>query len=145
MGEDKLELNYLDHEKEIEELIKSDDSIIHLISSGRYFELPLKRARQFERWRKVTRTGLGKVLMQEFDTLKDDFDLTQTSSKHHSLISRTLRQNATTMYNQYNMSPEDRDYLIREEGIYNFEVDLDLLALDVAFQSIREDYYENIL
>jgi hypothetical protein len=49
------------------------------------------------------------------------------------------------MYNQYNLSPEDRDYLIKEEGIYNFEVDLDLLALDVAFQSIREDYYENIL
>jgi CHASE3 domain sensor protein len=86
MGEDKLELNYLDHEKEIEQLIKSDDSIIQLMTSGRYFELPLRRARQFERWRKVTRTGLGKVLMQEFDTLKDDFDLTQTSSKHHSLI-----------------------------------------------------------
>lgn len=145
LGEDKLELNYLDHEKEIESLIKRDDSIIQLMTSSRYFELPLRRARQFERWRKVSRTGLGKVLMQEFDTLKDDFDLTQTSSKHQSLISKTLRQNATTMYNQYNISPEDRDYLIREEGIYNFEVDLDLLALDVAFQSIREDYYENIL
>ena len=46
---------------------------------------------------------------------------------------KELRQNATTMYNQYDLSSEDRERLIAEHGIYDFEIDLDLLALDVAF------------
>jgi hypothetical protein len=84
-------LNYVDNEEEIDRLIKTEDSIIKLFQSGQYFELPLKKARHFERWRKVGRAGLGKVLLQEFDNLKDDFDLTQTSSSHKSVISKTLK------------------------------------------------------
>jgi hypothetical protein len=69
-------LTYEENAKEIEALIHSDDNLIKLISSGRYFELPLKRARYFERWKKVGRTGLFKTLNKELETLKDDWDLT---------------------------------------------------------------------
>ena len=49
------------------------------------------------------------------------------------------------MYNQYDLSPEDREFLIKQEGTSDFELDLDYLALDVAFQTIRKDYVENVL
>ena len=139
------DLTYLKDAHQIDLLIDSDDNIQKLIQSGQYFELPLKRARYFERWKKVGRVGLKDTLLQELDTLKDDWDLTNISTSHKSLMLQELRKSATTMYNQYNMSREDRDYLIKKEGISNFETDLDLLALDVAFQSIREDYFENVL
>lgn len=140
-----ISLNYIDDKTEIEALIQTDENILKLINSGRYFELPLKRARYFERWKKVGRIGLKNTLIKELETLKDEWDLSNTSSSQKSLITKELRQNATTMYNQYNLSPEDRDYIIKNDGIHNFELDLDLLALDVAFQSIREEYFENVL
>ena len=140
-----INLTYADNESEIESLIHSDDNLTKLISSGRYFELPLKRARYFERWKKVGRIGLKNLLTKELETLKDDWDLTQTHLSHRSQMMKDLKKNATTMYNQYNLSPEDREYLIKEEGIHDFELDLDLLAMDVAFQAIREDYFEDVL
>ena len=139
------DLTYADNEKEIEALIRTEDSIIKLMQSSQYFELPLKRARYFERWKKVGRMGLKNLLLKEYETLKDDWDLTETHTSHKSKMMKELTKNATTMYNQYDLSPEDREYLIKEEGIYDFELDLDLLALDVAFQSIRQDYFENVL
>ena len=69
-------LTYEQNAKEIEELIHSDDNLIKLISSGRYFELPLKRARYFDRWKKVGKNKLFDVLNKELQTLKDDWDLT---------------------------------------------------------------------
>lgn len=140
-----MHLTYDENAQEIEDLIHYDDNLIKLISSGRYFELPLKRARYFERWKKVGRTGLFKMLNKELETLKDDWDLTYTHQSHRSAMMKELQQNATTMYNQYNLSPEERDYIIKEEGAQDFELDLDLLAMDVAFQTIREDYFENVL
>lgn len=139
------DLNYLDNANEIDVLIRTNDTLINLTQSGRYFELPLKRARYFERWKKVGRIGLRNLLTKELETLKDDWDLTQTHGSHKSMIVKDLKKNATTMYNQYHMSPEDREYLIQREGHHDFELDLDLLALDVAYQGIREDYFENVL
>jgi len=71
----------------------------NLTQSGRYFELPLKRARYFERWKKVGRIGLGNLLTKELETLKDDWDLTQTHGSHKSMIVKDLKKKATTMYN----------------------------------------------
>lgn len=142
---DIKDLSYVKDKKAIENFIHSNDSIIKLFNSGQYFELPLKRARHFERWRKVSRIGLFEVVSKEFDTLRDDFDLTQMHKSHRSKMVQELRKNATTMYNQYDLSSEDRERLIAEHGIYDFEIDLDLLALDVAFQAIRQDYYESVL
>lgn len=139
------DLNYIDNKSEIEALISSNDNLIKLIQSGRYFELPLKRARYFERWKKVGRIGLKSLLTKEIETLKDDWDLTQTHGTQKSMILKELKQNATTMYNQYDLSPEDREFLIKQEGTSDFELDLDYLALDVAFQTIRKDYVENVL
>ena len=104
-----------------------------MFNSDQYFELPLKRARHFERWRKVARIGLFDVVSKEFDTLRDDFDLTQMHKGHRSKMVQELRKNATTMFNQYDIPSEERMRLIEENGVYDFEVDLDLLALDVAF------------
>lgn len=138
-------LNYADNKKEIENLIKTDETIQKFISSGEYFYLPLRRAREFERWKKVGRIGLKDLLLKEIETLKDDWDLTQTHESHKSQMIRELKENATTMYNQYRMSPADRQALIKAEGIHDFELDLDYLAMDVAFQSIRANYFENVL
>ena len=138
------ELTYKKNSAEIDALLRSDGEA-NKIFQGRYFELPLKRARYFQRWRKVGKIGLKSLLLKEFDTLRDDWDLSKMHSTQRSMISKTLKDNSTTMYNQYDINPEDRDYLIHEEGINDFEIDLDLLALDVAFQSIRQDYFENVL
>jgi len=37
------------------------------------------------------------------------------------------------MYNQYKISDRARSQIIENEGLYDFEVDLNLLAIDVAF------------
>lgn len=139
------DLNYQDNPSKVETLIHSEDSIIKLINSGEYFYLPLKRAREFERWKKVGKMGVATVVLKEFKTLKDDWDLTQTHKSHTNQMMKELKQNATTMYNQYHLSPADRQALIKAEGVHDFEVDLDYLAMDVAFQAIRADYFENVL
>lgn len=139
------DLNYIDNKTQIENLIATNDAIIKLIQNGRYFELPLKRARYFERWKKVGRIGLKSLLLKEYETLKDDWDLTQTHNTQKSMIIKELKKNATTMYNQYDLQPDDREFLIKQEGVHDFELDLDYLALDVAFQTIRKDYVENVL
>ena len=139
------DLNYKEHKAEIESIIASEDAVRKLINSGEYFYLPLRRARDFERWKKVGKIGLKNLLLKELETLKDDWDLTQTHRSHRSQMMKEFKQNATTMYNQYQLSPSDRQALIKAEGVHDFEVDLDLLAMDVAFQSIRADYFENVL
>ena len=141
---DHTDWTYKENASEIDEFLMSNDAAVKIFQS-RYFELPLKRARYFERWKKVKRIGLKDLLLKEYETLKDDWDLTKTHGTQRSMISKELRKNATTMYNQYNIDPQDREFLIREEGASDFELDLDLLALDVAFQSIRQDYFENVL
>ena len=85
------DLNYIDNKSEIEALISSNDNLIKLIQSGRYFELPLKRARYFERWKKVGRIGLKSLLTKEIETLKDDWDLTQTHGTQKSMILKELK------------------------------------------------------
>lgn len=126
-------------------LFDSGTEINKLITSQRYFELPLKRARYFERWKKVGRLGLSNLLKKELETLRDDWDPTKVHGSQKSMIAAQLRENATTMYNQYNLSLSDRTNLIDKEQPEDFETDLDLLALDVAFQDIRQDYFENVL
>lgn len=137
---------YEKNSKEIEGLLFSGDSeISKLVSNQRYFELPLKRARYFERWKKVGRLGIPALLLKEIENLRDDWDPMQMHGTQRSLIASELRKNATTMYNQYDINPADREALIEKEMPEDFEVDLDLLAMDCAFQSIRKRYFEDVL
>lgn len=110
-----------------------------------YFELPLKKARYFERWKKVGRIGVTSLCMSELESLRDDWDLTKEHSAMRSKISQEIKKNATTMYNQYQLSHQEREYLLEQSPIEDFEIDLDMLALDVAYQSIRKEYFEEVL
>lgn len=137
-------LNYEKDKVQIEEILNNEIAD-KLYQTKEYFELPLKKARYFERWKKVGRVGVQSLLMQEIESIKDDWDLTKEHGTQRSKISQELRKNATTMYNQYDLSHRDREYLLEQEGPESFEVDLDMLALDVAFQAIRKEYFENVL
>lgn len=139
-----LDWHYKDNAREIDNFLKTDSEAAKIFQE-RYFELPLKRARYFERWKKVGRLGVKTLLTKELDTFKDDWDPSKMHNTQRSQISKELSQNSTTMYNQYNMDPDDRAFLISKEGKFDFELDLDLLALDVAYQSIRQQYFENVL
>ena len=97
------ELTYKKNSVEIDNLLRSDGEA-NKIFQGRYFELPLKRARYFQRWRKVGKIGLKSLLLKEFDTLRDDWDLSKMHSTQRSMISKTLKDNSTTMYNQYDIN-----------------------------------------
>lgn len=145
-------LNYKDNKAEIDRIIRSreDPAISKIVyghdgKSGTYFNLPLKRARYFQRWKKVKRANLTSLLQKELETLRDDWDPSKMHATQRSQVATILGQDATTMYNQYELSEADREYLIQEEGIENFELDLDLLAMDVAFQSIRKVWFEDVL
>ena len=48
-----------------------------------------------------------------------------------------MGSDATLMYNQYDLSPIHRAELLEKEGVYSFEIDLSILASDVAFQHYR--------
>ena len=50
------------------------------------------------------------------------------------------------MYNAYDMSQFERNKLLDSvDNPYDFSLDLDFLALDVAFNYIRKDHFDNAL
>lgn len=134
---------YKNHAKEIDAM----QEVIDAINSGRYFQLPLRRASHFQRLKKL---GSGIKITEQFSTwwesLRDEYDPRFLHNSQAEQLKNDLNKDSLKMYNQYQLSPTERaHYLESKNNPYQFEFDLDLLASDVAFQAIRKSYFEHVL
>lgn len=136
---DYLNLQYKGNETKIDAL----QSVKEAKTSGKYFELPLCRADDFQRISTLSSSNLKKFFTAQIDTLRDSIDYRQV----HSSRAEQLKQNKLTqMYNQYTMSNSERKSIIEHENNpYNFLFDLEKIANDVAFQHIRKNFFDDAL
>lgn len=141
MTEEQQQWRYEDHKKEIETLA----SVIEAKDNGNYYSLPLRRATNFDRLRHVGDAGgIKKALKRYWDSLQDDFDPRQLHTSAQKILSSEFG-NVTEMYNQYRISERARNQILQNESVYDFEVDLNFLATDVAFQFKRKELFDNAL
>ena len=50
-------------------------------------------------------------------------------------------EESLTMFNQYSEVEEDRVELLEKRDPENFELNMNVVALDYVFSNIKEDYY----
>lgn len=139
--EEQRSWHYKDHESEILDI----PSVIDAISEGTYFQLPLRRSSSFERLHHITKIGLKQAVSKMWDSLKDEYDPRQLHSSAQSRISSESAKDVTKMYNQYSISQRAREDIIASEGVYDFELDLNLLAGDISFQFERKRLFDDAL
>lgn len=139
--EEQRKWHYEGHETDILSL----SSVTDAIDSGRYFQIPLRRASSFERLKKISKIGLIQWFKKTWDSLKDEYDPRQLHSSAETRIAAESQKDVTKMYNQYRISQRAREDIIEKEGVYDFEIDLNLLAGDVAFQFERKRLFDDCL
>lgn len=146
LSDELKNLHYPEDKDAIDTVIATDSAIITAISRGSYFYLPLRRANDFQRLKNMGRVGLTDWFDKQWDALKEDYDPRNLHGSHRSSIDSRLNENSITMYNAYEgMDGPARMQFIESQGINDFELDLDYLVSDVAFQSIRKKCFEDTL
>lgn len=139
--------------KHIDLTYKKDHAIIdaipevqEAITTEKYFYLPLRRAQAFQKLKKLGSIGVTNAFKAWWENLKDDYDPRLLHNYQQHRINSQIDKDSVKMYNQYDLNTTERNhYLQSESSPYNFEFDLDLLASDVAFQSIRKRFFEDVL
>lgn len=139
--EEQQHWRFEDHQSEILAL----PSVVEAMDNGRYFFLPLRRATNFDRLRHIRDTGgVFAGLKRYWDSLQDDFDPRQLHTSAQKIINDEFGE-VTEMFNQYKISVRARNQILEKESIYDFENDLNLLAIDVAFQYKRKELFDEAL
>lgn len=133
--------HYKDHEKEILESETFQD--LASTNDGKYFLLPLTRSGQWQRVTHLSDFGFGKW----FGAKWKDFEETYDPRQLHNERRKQIKQNdVVEMYNEYVLTPADRKALLDSvSNPYDFSFDLDYIALDVAFNTIRKRHFDNAL
>ena len=54
-------------------------------------------------------------------------------------------EKSLTMYNQYSETEDDRAELLEKRGPENFELNMNIVALDYIFSNIKEKYYNEAM
>lgn len=132
---------YDKHEREILNFSAVADAIKN--NDSEYFQLPLAKAQSFQRLSHLPDYGIGKFFTAKWQDFRETYD----PRALHSERRRQIKQNdITEMYNAYDMSQFERNKLLDSvDNPYDFSLDLDFLALDVAFNYIRKDHFDNAL
>lgn len=133
--------HYKDHEQEITQ----SDAFKDLASEndGKYFQLPLARANSFQRISHLKDFGIKNW----FDAKWKDFEETYDPRALHNERRKQIKKNdVVEMYNVYTLNAADRKALLDSVNTpYEFSLDFDFLALDVAFNTIRKRHFDNAL
>ena len=139
--EEQRKWHYEEHSKEIDHLAP----VLEAKDSGKYYYLPLRRATTFDRMRHLRDSGgLVGGLKKVWDNLQDDYDPRQLHTSAQKVMNSEFGE-VTEMFNQYKISERARNRILESENVYDFEVDLNLLAIDVAFQNCRKQYFDEVL
>lgn len=133
--------HYKDHEDEILELDALQKAANE--NDAEYFYLPLARSESFQRLTHLSDYGLGNYFKAKWKDFEESYD---PRSLHNERRAQIKKNDITEMYNNYIISPMERSRIIESvNGAYDFSLDLDFLALDVAFQAIRKEHFDNAL
>ena len=133
--------HYKDHKDEIENVEAITDAMSN--NDAEYFNLPLARSESFQRLTHLPDYGLKEYFKAKWKDFEESYD---PRSLHNERRAQIKAQDITQMHNNYIVSPAERTRIIESvNGAYDFSLDLDFLALDVAFQSIRKEHFDNAL
>ena len=134
-------MSYKGHEAEIDNL----EQVRLYQASEKYFELPLRRGSDFNRMRNIGHIGWMNFFNKAWQNLRDDFDLRGVHADVSAEIDRQLGEDSIQMYNAYDITDKARQGWIDKEGKHDFEINLNFLAADMAYQSIRKRYFDEVL
>lgn len=112
------------------------------ISSGEYFEIPIKRASNFQQLRNLTDIGVGQYFGKKWNEMKDVIDQRMLVEEQEEFVNS---KDKSTMPNHHRMSRSVRQSAIDNNGIYYFERNLDLVAMDNAFVYTKEIILNDVL
>ena len=133
------ELHYKGNELKIDDL----DVVKNAKSDESYFQLPLSRADEFQQRMKINKFGFKNYFLTKLEELRDNHD---PRVLHQERIKQIDKLKHTEMYDKYDLTPAQRENLLNsEKNQYNFSFDLDYLAADIAFNSIRKSYFDYAL
>jgi len=83
--------------------------------------------------------GIMEFFRKLWDRLADSFNLRRV---HKEIITKDMDEDSwLSMYNDYELSDDRRRDIIEKYGVLDFEVDLNFLANDVAFNYLRQDVF----
>lgn len=123
--------------------IDSIASVVEAKVSGSYYELPLTRAESFQKFINIGKSGFDKWKQAKLEELRDNFDQRRL---HNERRKQLKNADYTEMYNEYNITAQERmDLISSVDNPYNFSFDLEFLASDIAFQTIRKKYFDSAL
>jgi hypothetical protein len=87
--------------------------------------------------------GLSNYFKAKWQDFEETYD---PRSLHNERRAQIKKNDITEMYNNYLISPLERNRILESvNGPQDFSLDLDFLALDVAFQAIRKEHFDNAL
>ena len=131
---DDLERDLRAYSKDLDDELNDPES--------KYFQLPLKRASDDRIVRKIKSFGILDFFRKLWDRMADSFNLRRV---HKEIINKDEQMSWTQMYNDYDISQDKRSELIQKHGVLDFEVDLNFIAADIAFNYLRYDVYQEAL
>lgn len=141
LDREMLSWDYDSHESAILE-----NQVVNFHMDKDYFQLPLRRSVDFYKLKHLNEVDLKTWFSEKWNALKEDYDLRKANMVSSFEVDAKIDRNTTQMYHSYqNISQEARQRMIDEEGVRSFEIDLNLLALDMAYQTLRKTYFEEVL
>lgn len=133
--------HYKEHQQEIEQLDALMDAMAN--NESEYLNLPLARSESFQRLTHLGDYGLSNYFKAKWQDFEETYD---PRSLHNERRAQIKKNDITEMYNNYLISPLERNRILESvNGPQDFSLDLDFLALDVAFQAIRKEHFDNAL
>lgn len=132
---------YKDHKTQILAL----DQVIKAMDDESYFNVPLRKATDFDVFRNMGKAGFGHTIRHWWDTQREQFDPRMVDSTARQHIQKTYGDDVSKMYNSYGLGLAARNDMLANEGVYAYEIDLSILASDVAFQFHREKLFNDVL
>lgn len=133
-----------------EDKILNNEKVKKAIDEGIYFEIPLKRARSTQEIMNMGRIGVSDYFKKRIDRLTDEIDYRGFDSTIRENVDRRTNKDFVDFVNPYDLSSSLknknlRQSMLEKNGVYSYEIDLNFIALDLAYYSIKEEKITPIL
>ena len=122
-----------------------DKYLTALKESDKWLNYPLRKAKnasiimsKFGSSRAIKQTWSD--MIDNFQKLVDPRNMFDEQKKKQEELEKSL-----TMYNQYSETEDDRAELLEKRGPENFELNMNIVALDYIFSNIKEKYYNEAM
>lgn len=126
--------------KEVENL----ESVQKAIQKDEYFKIPLKRASDSSKVSQMTISNIKQIILNKVEEFKDVFDPRQISKerKKHFNDNKNKESEYPDLYQIDDMT---RDKFLQEKDTSYWEINLDIIAMDVAFNAAKRNVFNKLL